>query len=328
MFTSLQKSLLSCLADQELHSGAKLAASLGVSRTAVWKAVHQLREAGFPVIHAPGRGYRLAFPYQPLSAEAIRAAAGAETVLAEIQVHDLIDSTNTHLLELARQGAAHGAVVLAEGQLRGRGRRGRVWCSPPGENLYLSVLLRFDPPVAALGTFSLVAGLALAEALSELGIRGHGVKWPNDVWHQGRKLAGILSELQGEVQGPCALVVGIGVNVHARESGALPVDQPWTSLILVQPGAAPDRNVLAGRLLAQLFRAYELFCQSGLGAFEGLWERYDLLRGRAVQVSGLRESLVGIACGVSPEGHLRVAAGGQVHHLHSGEVSVRPHGHA
>lgn len=322
MLSPLQKALLLQLSHRAFQSGACLAAKCRVSRTAVWKAMGALTALGMPILHERKQGYRFAFPFEPLSREAIEVALRQRGFSPRVEIFDLIDSTSTYLMDAARRGAPHGSVAMAEGQLKGRGRRGRQWISPLGENLYVSVLLRFQQAPAAVGVFSLVAGIALAEALSEQGLRGHGIKWPNDIWVSGRKLAGILPELHGEVDGPCALVLGFGVNVHMHALPQGNLDQPWTSLAL-EGVRLPDRNRLAVALLTHVLRAYERFCVAGFEAFRETWCRYDLLRGVEVSVSGLAQALSGRVQGLTPAGHLQLHTGNELIEVHSGEVSVR-----
>ena len=321
MPSPLQRTILHALSHQPL-SGSQLALSLNVSRTAVWKAIKQLVAQGVPVQHRVGEGYSLAFPYLPLDANIIATLAfpdGAPT--ASVLVHDMLDSSNGHLLEMAQAGAAHGTIVTAEGQSGGRGRRGRSWSSPWGQNLYFSMLLRFDSPASALAPFTLVAGLVLAEVLGHLGVTGHGIKWPNDILYEGQKLAGVLCELQGEFEGPCALVVGVGVNVHAETANPA-IDQPWTSLKAAFD-LAPDRNILAGLLGRELLRAYQQFCKEGFAAFQARWEHWDLLRNQPVRVLHPGKDEFGLALGVNESGQLRVDFGGKTRIVHSGEVSIR-----
>lgn len=325
MLSPLQKSLLLQLSHRTFQSGARLAAKCGVSRTAVWKALGALTALGMPILHERKQGYRFAFPFEPLSREAIELALRQRGFNPRVEIFDLIDSTSTCLMEAARHGAPHGSVVMAEGQLKGRGRRGKQWVSPLGENLYLSVLLRFQQAPAAVAVFSLIAGIALADALSEQGLRGHGIKWPNDIWVSGRKLAGILPELHGEVDGPCALVLGFGVNVHMQISRG-DLDQPWTSLAL-EGTRLPDRNRLAVALLDNVLRAYDRFCVAGFEAFREAWRNYDLLWGSEVWVSGLAQPFSGRVQGLTPAGHLQVHTGSGLIELHSGEVSVRMQNH-
>lgn len=256
----------------------------------------------------------------PLSAQAIYNASANRLSFNQIHIHDVLDSSNRYLLDLARQGAPHGTLVVADAQSAGRGRQGRCWHSPAGQNLYLSCLLHFPADFEGLAAFSLVAGAALAACLSEIGLRGHGLKWPNDLLHQQAKLGGILAQRVVLPDAGVGLVVGLGLNVLMRDAV---LDQPWTSL--VQVAAAQDlldRNVLAGRIAAAWLSAQERFCQQGLQAFLPLWAYYDVLDGQPVCLHGDPVSY-GTACGVTNQGFLRIRCGDTVRELRAGDVKVR-----
>ncbi|MGY3232426.1 BirA family biotin operon repressor/biotin-[acetyl-CoA-carboxylase] ligase [Luteibacter sp. HA06] len=227
----LARDLLEALAGGDAVSGATLARTAGVTRAAVWKQIETLRLKGVPVEAKVGGGYRLPWPTELLEAPRIRAGLSAESLakVGMIEVHWDIDSTSS---ELARRIPVLDdlAFVMAETQSAGRGRRGRTWLSPPGMNLYLSVLKRFDSGFASLSGLSLAVGVMLIRALDELGIRTAGLKWPNDVMAGNAKLAGILVELSGEYSGPCAAIIGVGLNIRLPDSLHERAGQPITDL--------------------------------------------------------------------------------------------------
>lgn len=315
--------VLAALSAEHAVSGSALAQRLGVTRAAVWKQVEALRALGAPIEAAAGSGYRLAWPLEMLDAAAIR--AGIDPTLRKrlgaLDVHWQIDSTSSALLRAAAAGAADLSVCIAEAQSAGRGRRGRGWVSPLGGNVYLSVLKRFAAGMGALSGLSLVVGIALAQALADVGVRGIGLKWPNDVLAGARKLAGILVELGGEFLGPCHAVIGIGVNVRLPHD--LDVGQPSVDLASLGDGQPPSRNVLIARLLDRLVPALDRFEREGFAPFQSEFARHDLLVGRSVRVhtsAGVNE---GIADGVDERGALRVRHARAVATYDSAEVSVR-----
>ena len=197
--------LLTLLKDGRFHSGEALGAALGVSRSAVWKQLQSLEsELGLAVYKVRGRGYRLAAPLLLLDAgEISRRSAQAYW---PVQVYDEIDSTNAEALRLVAEGRPAPFLVLAERQSAGRGRRGRAWSSPFAQNLYYSLVLRVDGGMRQLEGLSLVVGLAVRRALQEMGVRA-GLKWPNDVLVENRKIAGILLELVGDPADVCHVVL-------------------------------------------------------------------------------------------------------------------------
>ena len=314
--------LLGELSDAHSVSGSELARRLGVTRAAVWKQIEALRALGAPIQAQAGAGYRLDWPIEALDATRIRAALGAplRRRMNSIQVHWQIDSTSSALLRAAAAGAPDLAVCLAETQSAGRGRRGRAWQSPLGGNVYLSLLKRFTHGMGALAGLSLVAGIALLEALRDCGVDGLGLKWPNDVLADGRKLAGILVELGGEFLGPCHAVIGIGINLRLPRGTA--IDQPHVDLatLCAQP---PSRNLLVARLLARLCAALERFASDGFAAFADDFARHDLLRGHAISVRDAAGSRDGVAAGVDARGALRVRHGQATQAYDSAEITVR-----
>jgi len=315
--------LLSALSAQRVVSGSALAQRLGVTRAAVWKQIEALRELGAPIEAAAGRGYRLAWPLEILDAATIRSQLdpALRKRLGALDVHWQIDSTSSALLRQAAQGAPDLSICVAEAQSAGRGRRGRDWISPLGGNVYLSLLKRFGAGMGVLSGLSLVAGLAVLQALADCGIARAGLKWPNDVLADGRKLAGILVELGGEYLGPCHAVVGIGINL--RLSRLFQADQPSIDLATLCGGAPPSRNVLIAHLLTRLVAALERFERTGFAPFHAEFIRHDLLAGQAVRVHTSKGVHDGVAEGIDDRGALRVRHGGVATVYDSAEVSVR-----
>ncbi|HKL53539.1 MAG TPA: biotin--[acetyl-CoA-carboxylase] ligase [Wenzhouxiangellaceae bacterium] len=290
--------LLARLADGRWHGGPALSDVLGVSRAAVWKQVEVLRGTGLEIRSDSGRGYRLARPVELLCAERIRAALPAGIT---VEVLERSASTNA---ELAGPGFAHRRAVLAEWQQAGRGRRGRHWIAPPGGGLALSFGIRFEVGLPRLGPLSLVAGLACTEALERIGVAGPGLKWPNDLIVDGAKLGGLLVELQGSVDGPCNVVIGVGINAWLPDALRSAIDQPTADLAGL--GVDPQqRNALAAGLIEALDRACERFQRDGFAPFADAWAERDVLFGRAVDVHDADGSVRrGTADGVSERGGL------------------------
>lgn len=240
--------------------------------------------------------------------------------LTDLNIEATVDSTNSAVqrLALAQQ---HGAVVLAEHQSSGRGRRGRQWHSPFGRNLYLSLGWRFDRPLSELGCLPLIVALATAMALSRAGLHGHRVKWPNDLLLEGRKLGGCLVEMQGESQGPCHAVLGVGINVHMPASEETTgIDQPWTDLCSQLPDCS--RNDLASLLLEELIAQLLVFADQGFGPYKDIWGFWDGLYGQTISVYSGNGPVSGVARGIDDSGALLLDTGTEILKLHSGEVSL------
>ena len=320
--------LMEFLSDGSFHSGEILGAKLGISRAAIWKQVKTLRDLGISVDAVTGKGYQIAGGIQLLSKERIlsRMYPGISEALSGFEVHFSIGSTNSEAMDKA---SAHYSsyLVLAEHQSRGRGRRGRVWVSPFGHNLYLSLLWTFTVGVGELEGLSLVCALAVLRTLNKLSYAGMRVKWPNDVLFNGKKLAGILLEVNGDVSGPCKLVIGIGLNTYMPISAGRVIDQPFCDLRSVN-GNFEDRNHIASVLVSELVVMIREFEVSGFKSFVTEWAVADAYHGLDIEVSSPRYSQVGICAGVDESGRLLLdtAEGRKV--VYGGEVmpSVRPLG--
>lgn len=314
--------LLDILSDGRFHSGDSLGAAIGLTRGAVWKQLERLeRETGLQVQRVRGKGYRLEAPISLLDRALLEKAA---TELGYgIYLLPEVDSTSSEALRLlqARQAVAP-FVVLAESQTRGRGRRGRTWQSPVAENLYLSIAYPVTGGLAQLQGASLCVGLAVLDALGPLELADVGLKWPNDILVDGRKLGGVLLELVGDPQDICHVVIGIGLNVNSRLLDA--VQQPWTSLYRVL-GQRIDRSELALCLMRSLARYWGVQQREGFGALREEWEAAHLWQGRRCVLSSEGGRAVeGVVLGVTNDGSLRLdlaQAGEQA--FCAGELSLR-----
>ena len=319
--TTLQNDLIRYLADGNFHSGQQLGDAVGVSRSAVWKALQGLEPLGLDIQAVSGRGYRLAGRLELLARDAVLAELSrhSRALLNELMLFSLLDSTNAHLMRYSSEG--HGHACLAEFQSAGRGRRGRQWISPFGSNIYISLRWRFDEGMAALSGLSLAAAVAVLHALRDVGIDDAGVKWPNDIYWQGRKLAGILLEVAGESAGPCHVVIGLGVNVSMPATAAEHIDQPWVDIRSIHEGVS--RNRLAGRLLHHMLLGVAEFQQWGLAPFVDEWCRADILSGQALRLLLPNEERCGVGRGIDPQGALLLEVDGALQRYTYGEVSLR-----
>ncbi len=318
------RELLMALDEQPATSGSALAQRFGVTRAAIWKQIEQLRLLGVPITAQAGEGYRLGRSITLLDAADISAMMKTRFSSRDcpIAVHWHIDSTNSEMLRRAPSHKGNAAVCFSELQSAGRGRRGRSWHMPLGGGLAFSILRRFESSMAALAGLSLAVGVGVVRGLSDIGLSGLGIKWPNDIQVQDRKLAGILVELGGDSLGPCHAVIGIGINVHLDSQASQHIDQPWIDIASMSTDP-PDRNRLAGCLLARVFEALDQFAESGFVAFVDEFAQYDVLRGQRVEILHGRDKPEGVAVGVDHAGRLRVRTPSQEILVDSGEVSVR-----
>lgn len=324
---TLAARVFTLLADGEFRSGEALAASLDVSRSAVWKAVETLRELGLGVHAVPNRGYRLARACEPLDAARIRTALPRETNarLKRLDVAWSLESTNAELAARTAPAPGTGEVLLAEYQTAGRGRRGRSWFAPPGGAICLSIGWSFEFMPRDVGALSLAIGVCVLRALERQGVQGISLKWPNDVLSGDRKLGGILIELRAEASGPAYVVVGIGLNValgrglieRIEAEGNVPTD-----LRTIGAGHV-SRNALTADLIDACTAGLTQFERHGLRPFVEEWRRADALRGRAITAHAGDSTIRGIARGIGLAGELMVETPRGVEKIVAGEVSVR-----
>jgi len=326
--------LLGLLCDGSLHSGAQLAAALGVSRAAVWKLVGELRAAGVAIDSLSRRGYRLSAPVELLDAARMRAHACEQgrRLPDELEVHFLIDSTNDHLYAAPPPTPGAARVAFAELQSAGRGRRGRRWIAPFGSGLTFSISWTFAETPADLPALGLALGVAIAKVLSGLGAQRLSLKWPNDLLHDGRKLGGLLTQLRQESGGAATVVAGLGLNLalpDAARNAIEAVDTPDHPALAVAdlagatPQGLPSRNLIASRLVLGLEDALREFATVGFTGFAHEWAALDALRGAPVRVHQGSERFEGTARGTDRDGALLVESAGRVLRVFSGDVSVR-----
>ncbi|MBM3341588.1 MAG: biotin--[acetyl-CoA-carboxylase] ligase [Betaproteobacteria bacterium] len=323
----LAYTVLRWLADGEFHSGEALARAVDASRASVWNAVQEIEANGVEVYRIRGRGYRLAQPLSLLDAGALQRWLG-ESAPFSVEILNEAESTNTLLLERAREGAPHASVIAAEWQRAGRGRLNRPWHAGLAGALTFSVLWRFSQGAATLAGLSLAVGLALVRALEAFGVSGAGLKWPNDVVWRQRKLAGILIEMQGEALGPSAVVIGVGVNVRLSNALQTRIDQAAADVETLT-GQPVDRNRLLAALLTEINRVLLEFERAGFAPLREDWQRRHVHQDCAVRVSlpgGSAES--GLARGVGSDGALLLETAQGVKPIHSGDVSLRAVGRA
>ena len=271
------------LADGRFHSGEDVARELGRSRATLSEALKLAPDLGIELFSVRGKGYKLAAPIEFIDVERVREAMGADARRVNVEVVDEIDSTSTRLMERAAVGAPSGACLVAEWQSAGRGRRGRSWVASLGGSLTFSVLWRFERGAGHLGGLSLAVGVAVARALESCGVQRVRVKWPNDVVCDFRKIAGILVETSGEMQGPSVAVIGVGVNYRLGEPVLDRIDQPVADVAQCAE-RVPSRNELLARLLCEMGAALDAFERDGFVALRDAWRSLHAYHGRKVRV--------------------------------------------
>jgi BirA family transcriptional regulator, biotin operon repressor / biotin---[acetyl-CoA-carboxylase] ligase len=310
-------------------SGADLAQRLGVTRSAIWKAIEQLRNWGTEVEAVTNQGYRLVAAASPLSETAINDLLTPTIVgaLRRSECLGSISSTNSVLLERSAPPSGQFDYLIAEHQTAGRGRAGRSWLAAPGSALCISWSWCFEAMGKQMGALSLAVGVACHRALAQLGVTGLQLKWPNDLLCADGKLGGILIELRTESAGPVHVVVGLGLNLalSSAQSHQILTNGNRASDIatLSAPQMPPSRNALAAAILNHNVQALRQFGRDGFAPFLDEFAKLDCLQDCPVNVHGHASIKTGTARGIDTDGALLVEHDGRMHRIISGDVSVR-----
>jgi len=305
-------------------SGAAMSKSLGITRSAIWKHIRSLRREGYHIEARPASGYRLvAVPANPTQWE-IQAGLGTEHFGTTIYALPQVDSTNKVAFRLALNGAQEGAVVVAESQTKGKGRVGRRWESPTGSNIYLSIILRPKITPTKIPLITLMAAVASAEAIEEVAGLLPAIKWPNDLLIEGKKLGGILTEADMEMDRINFVVVGIGINCNMTRSSFPPSIKDTAASLQEALGREISRIALIQAILRHLEQWYTRLVQGRGEEIRGRWEELSQIRGKEVEIAFMGEIVKGKAQEIDADGALLVQeAGGEVKRIVAGDVHIR-----
>ena len=311
--------ILRILNHETFTSGAQIAQTLGITRASVSLALQRAEHYGVMLERRVGVGYRLVEPIDWLDADKIQQYLAQIPHDYQIQIVPEVDSTNTALLKTPE--VPRGTVLAAEWQNQGRGRRGRIWEGIVGGSLMFSVKKVFPQGVATLSGLSLAVGVAIIRALTELGVKGAALKWPNDLVCAQGKLGGVLIEVTGDALGPSTVVIGIGLN---KKLPLMPdLLEPYSDLCTL--GLQHDRNMLLGTLLSHLYSVFIDFEKEGFAPFIAEWEKAHCWQGKAVKLLDGQQELLGKALGITKEGALRLLTHEGEKIIMSGDISLRGH---
>ena len=312
--------ILRRLSDGRFHSGQDLAHEFKLSRASIFNVINQAETMGLKVHAVRGRGYKIPLPVEWLDAAAIIEHLDDASRAYDVRILDRVGSTNTALMEAALQGAMNGTVVCAEHQYAGKGRRGRLWHAVLGGSLTFSVLWRFENGLQSLAGLSLAVGLAIARAINRHSRHTARLKWPNDVLVDYRKLAGILVEVQGDLDGAAFAVVGVGLNVRLSPEQRDTVDQALVDLH--EMGVTIGRNQLLAECLRELHAILTTFREQGFAALRADWMELDAYADKAVSLKlPDAKGVSGVAAGVDatgafllrdPQSAIRAYSGGEI----------------
>lgn len=304
-------------------SGQELCNRFGVSRTAVWKAINQLKEAGYEIEAQQNKGYRLVAAPDLMTEAEIKSLMHTDWVAKEVLYFDTIDSTNTKAQELAEKGYPSGTLVVADKQESGKGRRGRSWVSPSGTGIFMTLMIKTDINPNNASMLTLVAALAVAKAITSVTGEEALIKWPNDIVINGKKVCGILTEMNAQFDYINHIVVGIGINVH-NESFPEEISQMASSLMIEAGGKRFHRAQIIAETMSYFEQYYDTFLETqDLSALVREYDELLVNRNKSVRVLDPKEPFDGKAMGITPKGELIVDTWESRKLVSSGEVSVR-----
>ena len=304
-------------------SGQELCNRFGVSRTAVWKAINQLKEAGYEIEAQQNKGYRLMAAPDLMTEAEIKSLLHTDWVAKEVLYFDTIDSTNTKAQELAEKGYPSGTLVVADKQESGKGRRGRSWVSPSGTGIFMTLMIKPDINPNNASMLTLVAALAVAKAITSVTGEEAMIKWPNDIVVNSKKVCGILTEMNAQFDYINHIVVGIGINVH-NESFPEEISQMASSLMIEAGGKRFHRAQIIAETMSYFEQYYDTFLKTqDLSALVREYDKLLVNRNKSVRVLDPKEPFDGKAMGITPKGELIVDTWESRKLVSSGEVSVR-----
>lgn len=310
-----KRAILSCLDGQGFVSGEQIATKLNISRTAINKHIESLIDYGVDIFSVKGKGYKLSKPVYLINEKEL-----LKNIDNRCFYFDEINSTNAFILENAKE-LESGDICIAEYQAAGRGRRGRTWVSPYGNHLYFSMMWQFEQGLAQIMGLSLVIGCSLIRTLLEMSITGLGLKWPNDIYLNNKKLAGILVEMTGQANSHCQLVIGIGLNLAMSENQGKTIDQPWSDLSCATE--VIDKTQLVIKLQKQLKIDLKQFESKGLAPFLSFWEKWDQFNQKPVKLILGEHEIHGIYQGIDEQGAVLIKTNKGIENFVGGEISLR-----
>ncbi|MCI1592422.1 biotin--[acetyl-CoA-carboxylase] ligase [Heyndrickxia oleronia] len=325
MQSPIRKRLLEAFtnANGEFLSGQALADILGCSRTAVWKHIEELRKEGFELEAVRKKGYRIISTMDRVTENEIRLGLKTSKLGSMIQYLDTIDSTQKVAHQLAQEGCPEGTIVVAEEQTNGRGRLTRHWHSPKFTGIWMSIVLRPKLPPFKAPQFTLITAVAVVQAIEQLCDLQPEIKWPNDILIKGKKVTGILTELQADSDKIHSIIIGIGINVNqTREDFPEELHSVATS-IAIENGGKLSRSILIQQILANLEKYYQIYLDKGFAPLKLLWESYAISIGKDIIARTVNEVIAGKAIGISDEGVLKIQdKNGVIHDIYSADIEV------
>lgn len=323
--SEIRKKLLDAFSihENEYISGQALAETIGCSRTAIWKHMEELRKEGFELEAVRNKGYRIIKTPDKVTADEIRLGLKTNYLGQTIHYHDTVESTQRIAHRLAYEDMPEGTIVIAEEQSAGRGRMDRKWYSPKYTGIWMSIILRPKIPLAKAPQLTLLAAVAVVQAIEELTELTPKIKWPNDILINGRKMTGILTELQAESDRINSVIIGMGINVN-QVSEDFPTDiEKMATSIAIEQGRPLSRAALIRSVLTHLEKLYTLYLEKGFYPIKLLWESYAISIGHQIKARTLTNVIEGKALGITDDGVLKIEdQNGEIHLVYSADIEI------
>ncbi|WP_113928630.1 biotin--[acetyl-CoA-carboxylase] ligase [Bacillus sp. P14.5] len=311
------------MADGEFLSGQALADIAGCSRTAVWKHIEELRKEGFEFEAVKKKGYRILKAPDRVSAEEVYLGLRTRAIGRVIEYMESVPSTQKIAHALAQEGSVEGTTVIADEQTEGRGRLLRSWHSPKGTGIWMSIILKPQLPPQRAPQFTLIAAVAVVQAIEEVCGLSPEIKWPNDILLNGKKVTGILTELQAEADKINSIIIGIGMNVNQKREDFPEELQAIATSLSLEKEEKISRAKLIQKVLEKLELYYDLYMEKGFTPIKLLWESYAISIGRQITARTITGSIKGKALGINEDGVLRIEdAEGAIHEVYSADIEL------
>ena len=325
MQSHIRKKLLQAFsqAGGEFISGQKIAEITGASRTAVWKHIEGLRQDGYELEAVPRKGYRILSVPDKMSADSIRLQLQTKTFGQHIYYVESIDSTQKMAKELANDDAVEGTLVIADEQSSGRGRMARKWSSPKGKGVWMSLIIKPNIPLMQAPQLTLLTAVAVAQGIEEAIASRPQIKWPNDILIDGKKVTGILTEMQAESDRIHSIIIGIGINVNQTERDFPEELQDIATSLYLQTNQIQSREKVINAVLMKLEWLYELYAREGFAPIKELWESFAISVGKMITATTPQKKIVGEALGITDDGVLLMKdAQGVIHSIYSADIEL------
>jgi BirA family transcriptional regulator, biotin operon repressor / biotin---[acetyl-CoA-carboxylase] ligase len=324
----MREALLHMLAENEgeFVSGQQISANLNCSRTAIWKHISELRKSGYSIEAVQKRGYRLLTSPDLVTAEEVSLYTGEGTFGKKVTYKTSVKSTQEIAHTLAREGAVEGSIVIADEQTGGRGRLGRAWQSPSGTGIWMSLILRPEIPLQKAPQLTLLIAVAASRAIEKVTGLEAAIKWPNDLLIKGKKVAGILTELQAEADSIHSVIVGIGMNVNQEKKHFSEEISEIATSLAIEGGKNYKRAEIAGAVLQEIENLYRSYLDKGFAVIKLLWEARAYSLGKRITARSVTGSITGYAKGITDEGVLLLEDdNGEIHSIYSADIEFPSH---